>query len=69
MFPAMIEENAMTMEHAAIRLGCCRETVRRWLRDGRLKAIRLNRRATLVTEESVVAMGRELAARNAGQDE
>jgi len=42
----------ITVEEVARRLQVHEETVRRWLRDGKLKGVRLGRRAGWRVEES-----------------
>ncbi len=64
----------LTVPDVARKLQVSEETIRRWLRDGRLEGVMLGRRAGWrIRPESVekmlnamVVMGKELAAQNLG---
>jgi len=49
----------MTVREAALRLGVTDQTIRNWLRDGRLRQVPVDGRALLVETESVADLERE----------
>jgi excisionase family DNA binding protein len=62
--PQLIEiPPCLTMEGAAARLGVSRMQIERWLRDGKLAAVRPHRRCTLIPLAALMEFERERQAK------
>ena len=55
----MVDENLLTLDEVAKRLGISRVTLWRWVKDGKLSAVKLSQRTVYVRREELERFVRE----------